>query len=124
MASEGKDRQRDLESGASVLSGQLGKTIQRLRKAYNLSLSELAEQSGVAKSIISQIERNETNPTLATIWRLSQALDISIERVLAAHEDDPFVENVSRSDTPLLVSEDRKSTRLNSSHANISYAVF
>jgi transcriptional regulator with XRE-family HTH domain len=37
--------------------GQLGKTIQRLRKAYNLSLSELAEQSGVAKSIISQTSR-------------------------------------------------------------------
>ena len=37
----------------------LGKTIQRLRKAYNMSLGELSEQSGVAKSIISQIERNE-----------------------------------------------------------------
>src|SRR5258708_40225187 len=85
-----------------------GKTIQRLRKAYNLSLSELAEQSGVAKSIISQIERNETNPTLATVWRLSQALDISIERVLGAHEDDPFVENISRADTPVLLSEDVK----------------
>ena len=106
--SERDGRRAGLDAGAQVLSGQLGKTIQRLRKAYNLSLSELAEQSGVAKSIISQIERNETNPTLATIWRLSQALDISIERVLAAHEDDPFVENVSRSDTPLLVSEDGK----------------
>src|SRR3712207_9422133 len=67
----------------TTLFRSLGKTIQRLRKAYNLSLSDLAEQSGVAKSIISQIERNETNPTLATIWRLSQALDVSIERVLA-----------------------------------------
>ena len=101
-------RRAGLDAGAQVVSGQLGKTIQRLRKAYNLSLSELAEQSGVAKSIISQIERNETNPTLATIWRLSQALDVSIERVLAAHEDDPFIENVSRADTPLLVSEDGK----------------
>src|SRR3712207_5705903 len=91
MAVEGRERQRELEMGAQVLSGQLGKTVQRLRKAYNLSLSELAEQSGVAKSIISQIERNETNPTLATIWRLSQALDVSIERVLAAADDEPFV---------------------------------
>jgi XRE family transcriptional regulator, regulator of sulfur utilization len=97
-----------MEAGAQVISGHLGKTIQRLRKAYNLSLSELAEQSGVAKSIISQIERNETNPTLATIWRLSQALDVSIERVLAAHEDDPFVDIASRADTPVLVSEDGK----------------
>jgi transcriptional regulator with XRE-family HTH domain len=96
----------DLDSGALVVSGQLGKTVQRLRKAYNLSLSDLAEQSGVAKSIISQIERNETNPTLATIWRLSQALDISIERVLASADDEPFIEKIGRADTPLLVSDD------------------
>ena len=104
MAIEG--RQRELESGAQVLSGQLGKTVQRLRKAYNLSLSELSEQSGVAKSIISQIERNETNPTLATIWRLSQALDVSIERVLATSSEEPFIEKSSRPDTPILVSDD------------------
>jgi transcriptional regulator with XRE-family HTH domain len=108
MGIEGKDRQRELESGAQIISGQLGKTIQRLRKAYNLSLSELSEQSGVAKSIISQIERNETNPTLATIWRLSQALDISIERVLATADDEPFIEKSSRGDTPILVSDDGK----------------
>lgn len=98
--------ERNLEHGAQVITGQLGKTIQRLRKAYNLSLSELSEQSGVAKSIISQIERNETNPTLATVWRLSQALDMSVERVLASSEDAPFVEKLSRADTPLLVSDD------------------
>jgi XRE family transcriptional regulator, regulator of sulfur utilization len=102
------DRRAGMDAGAQVLSGHLGKTIQRLRKAYNLSLSELSEQSGVAKSIISQIERNETNPTLATIWRLSQALDVSIERVLASHDEDPFVDVVSRADTPVLVSEDGK----------------
>ena len=103
-----RGRPKDFSSGAQVLSGQLGKTIQRLRKAYNLSLSELAEQSGVAKSIISQIERNETNPTLATIWRLSQALDISIERVLATSDEEPFLERCSRADTPILVSDDGK----------------
>ena len=108
MGVEGKERHRELEAGAQVISGQLGKTIQRLRKAYNLSLSELAEQSGVAKSIISQIERNETNPTLATIWRLSQALDISIERVLATSDDEPFIQKSSKADTPNLVSDDGK----------------
>ncbi|HVI28942.1 XRE family transcriptional regulator [Hansschlegelia sp.] len=98
----------DLDTGAQFVSGQLGKTVQRLRKAYNLSLSELAEQSGVAKSIISQIERNETNPTLATIWRLSQALDVSIDRVLASADEEPFIEKLGRRDTPHIVSDDGK----------------
>lgn len=105
---EREGRKGEIETGAQVISGQLGKTVQRLRKAYNLSLSELAEQSGVAKSIISQIERNETNPTLATIWRLSKALDVSIEGVLADSDDQPILQKQSRSDTPLLVSTDGK----------------
>ena len=108
MGVEGRDRARTMDMGAHALSGQLGKTIQRLRKAYNLSLSELAEQSGVAKSIISQIERNETNPTLATIWRLSQALDVSIERVLSAGHEEPFIDKTTKGDTPVLFSDDGK----------------
>ncbi len=108
MAVPGKEKTKDIDSGALALSGQLGKTIQHLRKTYNLSLSDLAEQSGVAKSIISQIERNETNPTLATIWRLSQALDVSIERFLVQSDEKPFLEKSTRADTPILVSQDGK----------------
>ena len=108
MGVEGRERVKTMEAGAQALTGQLGRTIQRLRKAYSLSLSELSEQSGVAKSIISQIERNETNPTLATVWRLSQALDVSIERVLQTAEDEPFLAKTSRGDTPMLVSDDGK----------------
>ncbi len=100
----------DDNSGASVVSGQLGQTIQRLRKAYNLSLGELSAQSGVAKSIISSIERNETNPTLSTIWRLSQALDTTIDKVLAETDDDPFIEHVLPKAIPVLTSEDGKCT--------------
>jgi XRE family transcriptional regulator, regulator of sulfur utilization len=108
MGVEGKERVKTMDAGAQALSGQLGRTIQRLRKNYNMSLSELSDHSGVAKSIISQIERNETNPTLATIWRLSQALDVSIDRFLVQNDDEPFVEKTSRNDTPILTSDDGK----------------
>ncbi|MFO1089978.1 MAG: XRE family transcriptional regulator [Hyphomicrobiales bacterium] len=85
----------------------LGKTIQRLRRAYNMSLGELSEQSGVAKSIISQIERNETNPTIGTVWRLSRALDTSLEEVLRAEDEaDSFITHQTRSGIPILHSED------------------
>jgi XRE family transcriptional regulator, regulator of sulfur utilization len=84
----------------------LGKTIQRLRKAYNMSLGELSEQSGVAKSIISQIERNETNPTIGTVWRLSRALDTTIDEVLKVDDAPIFIEHQTKSGIPLLESED------------------
>ena len=84
----------------------LGKTIQRLRKAYNMSLGELSEHSGVAKSIISQIERNETNPTIGTVYRLSRALDTTIDEVLKHDSDPNFVEFQTKSGVPILESQD------------------
>ncbi|MFN4143169.1 helix-turn-helix domain-containing protein [Aestuariivirga sp.] len=84
----------------------LGKTIQRLRKAYNMSLGDLSEQSGVAKSIISQIERNETNPTLSTVYRLSKALDTTIDEVLRTEGQQVFLEHQSKSGVPILESQD------------------
>lgn len=84
----------------------LGKTIQRLRKAYNLSLGELSEQSGVAKSIISQIERNETNPTLSTVVKLSRALDTTVDEVLRGEAQSMFIEHQQKSAVPILESQD------------------
>jgi transcriptional regulator with XRE-family HTH domain len=86
--------------------GQLGATIQRLRKAYNMSLGDLSEQSGVAKSIISQIERNETNPTLATVMKLSRALDTTVDEVLRSEMKSLFIDHQSKSGIPMLESQD------------------
>ena len=106
MGVEGKDRAKVLEAGAALLSGHLGQAVLRLRKGDGLSLADLSQRSGVAKSIISQIERNETNPTLTTIWRLAHALDVSIESMLQGGEEGPFIEHLRRGTTPILVSDD------------------
>ena len=106
MGVEGKDRAKVLEAGAASLSNQLGQAVLKLRKGYGLSLADLSQHSGVAKSIISQIERNETNPTLTTIWRLAHALDVSIESMLRGADEGPFIEHLSRGATPILVSDD------------------
>ncbi len=87
---------------------KLGKTIRRLRSAYNYSLGDLSEQSGVAKSIISQIEKNETNPTLGTLYKLARALNAPIEEMLRGDEAPALVEKLGPSGTPLLVSDDGK----------------
>lgn len=84
----------------------LGNAIQRLRKAYNMSLGDLSEQSGVAKSIISQIERNETNPTIGTVQRLSKALDTTVDVVLKQDDAPNFIAHQTKSAIPMLESED------------------
>lgn len=90
----------------SEITPALGKTIMRLRKAYNMSLGELSEQSGVAKSIISQIERNETNPTIGTVWRLSRALDTTLDEVLKDEQQPNFLEHQAKAGIPILESQD------------------
>lgn len=101
---------KTVKKGSSVegdaTAADLGKTIQRLRKAYNLSLGELSEQSGVAKSIISQIERNETNPTLSTVVRLSRALDTTVDEVLRGESESLFLDHQTKSGIPILESQD------------------
>lgn len=94
------------KDGAGPGSEHLGKTIQRLRKAYNMSLGDLSEQSGVAKSIISQIERAETNPTIGTVWRLTRALDTTVDEVLKSDTQPNFLEHQTRGGIPVLTSED------------------
>jgi XRE family transcriptional regulator, regulator of sulfur utilization len=104
MSTRGKTKSPPSNNGES--GEELGKTIQRLRKAYNLSLGELSEQSGVAKSIISQIERNETNPTLSTVIKLSRALDTTIDEVLRGDTQSQFIEHQTKSGIPMLESQD------------------
>ncbi len=90
-----------------ALSEKLGQTILRLRTADKLSLGDLSEMSGVAKSMISQIEKNETNPSLATLSRLSLALGTSVEAMVSNDDDhDALVGKLYIKDIPLLKSED------------------
>ena len=50
--------------------------LKESRKARNLSLDALAELSGVSRSMVSQIERGESSPTVSTLWNLTQALKL------------------------------------------------
>ncbi|NNE58815.1 MAG: helix-turn-helix transcriptional regulator [Hellea sp.] len=90
-----------------ALGEKLGKTVQRLRTAGNLSLGDLSEMSGVAKSMISQIEKNESNPTIGTLSRLGQALGISVETFLSGpNGQQNLVQHASVQDIPVIKSED------------------
>ena len=104
-------QKRKPDEDCDAMGAQFGKTINRLRMAGKLSLGELAEQSGVAKSMISQIEKNESNPTLATITRLSRALGTSVDAILAEPLADSeggsaLLEKARSQDIPLIASED------------------
>lgn len=61
----------------------LGDRIKKIRKEKDMSISELAEKAGVAKSYLSSIERNkQTNPSIQFMEKVSAALGVSVNDLL------------------------------------------
>ncbi|PMC39598.1 transcriptional regulator [Bacillus sp. UMB0899] len=69
----------------------IGPRIKKYRTQKNLSLSELAERAGVAKSYLSSIERNlQSNPSVQFLEKVSSVLGVSVNTLLNEHnESDP-----------------------------------
>lgn len=86
----------------------IGAAIQKLRRANSLTLDDLAARSGVSKSVLSQIENDRTNPTMATVWRLAEAFGIQIEDLLRGSFRQRGIEIVPAHSAPSLTSADRK----------------
>lgn len=67
---------------ASTEPPRVGDTLAALRQAQSLSLDELSRKAGVSKSMLSQIERAQANPTVAVVWRLANALGVPMGELL------------------------------------------
>lgn len=63
---------------------EVGATLQRMRLARGLTLEDLSRIAGVSKSMLSQIEREKANPTIAITWRLANALGVQIGELLSS----------------------------------------
>ena len=56
--------------------------LRALRQRLSLSLSQAAERTGVSKAMLGQIERGESSPTIATLWRLAKGLHLPLTALL------------------------------------------
>ena len=55
----------------------IAQNLKKLRKERGLTLEMTAELTGVSKSMLGQIERGESSPTIATIWKIATGLHVS-----------------------------------------------
>lgn len=67
---------------AEAISRHFGRRVKQLRKARGWSLDALAQTSGVSRSMLSQVEREEANPTLAVTLRIAQAFGMNLGELL------------------------------------------
>ena len=70
------------------LNRAVAENIKRIRKSKKLSLERTAALSGVSRSMLSQIERGEANPSVAILGKLAEALKVPAEILL---ENDDFI---------------------------------
>jgi transcriptional regulator with XRE-family HTH domain len=93
---------------AEVGSPQIGPFILQFRKRQAMTLDTLAKASGVSRSMLSQIERGQTNPTLAIVWALADALKVDVSELIGVKPSErrPVVEVASASFTPEIRTDD------------------
>jgi transcriptional regulator with XRE-family HTH domain len=56
----------------------IGKKIRDIRKKAGLVLQDLSNRTGLSKSLLSQIEKEVVSPPVATLLKISKALNINI----------------------------------------------
>lgn len=67
---------------ADAIHRHLGGRVKELRTHRGWSLEALANASGVSRSMLSQIEREQANPTLAVTLRIAQAFGMTLGDLL------------------------------------------
>ena len=85
----------------SDIHDRLAASLREARKARGLSLDAVAKLSGVSRSMVSQIERGESSPTVATLWNLTQALQVDFAGLLEG-KPAPGIEVTRASAAPVI----------------------
>lgn len=70
----------------------IGERVKKYRQQKRMSMTEVADKAGVAKSYLSSIERNlQSNPSIQFLEKISAVLDIPVDSLL---HDEPNTENL------------------------------
>lgn len=68
----------------------IGERVKKYRKEAGLSMTELADRAGVAKSYLSALERNiQTNPSIQFLEKIAAVLHIDMDVLLKNESDLP-----------------------------------
>lgn len=68
------------------VSRSLAEAVRRLRGVRSWTLDDLAARSGVSRRLVVQIEQGEANPSIGTLLRLADALDVTLTDLVSDQE--------------------------------------
>ncbi|MFZ5964377.1 helix-turn-helix domain-containing protein [Thalassococcus sp. BH17M4-6] len=76
--------------------------LKEARRAQGLSLDAVAKLSGVSRSMVSQIERGSSSPTIATLWNLTRALQVDFAGLLDGAQAAAQIEVLRGTEVPTI----------------------
>lgn len=76
--------------------------LKEARRVQGLSLEAVAKLSGVSRSMVSQIERGESSPTIATLWNLTRALQVDFAGLLEDEGPSDQIEVLRADQVPII----------------------
>ena len=68
------------------LSYNVAVNLKQIRQSKGMSLGEVAEQTGVSKSMLAQIEKGTANPSLGVLGKITSGLRIEFQTLLILQE--------------------------------------
>jgi transcriptional regulator with XRE-family HTH domain len=81
-----------------TINEHLGRRVRKLRNDRGWSLDNLAQASGVSRSMLSEIEREKANPTLAVTFRIASAFAMTIAELIESSEKQAAIQIVRATD--------------------------
>lgn len=84
----------------------IGENLSEIRKNRNLTLNQLSDLTGVSKGMLAQIEKSKTNPTVSTLWKIANGLQVSFSSF--TKERRPVVNKLNIKDMASLTDDNGK----------------
>ena len=84
----------------------IAENLKLYRKQNGYSLEHLSYLTEVSKTMLGQIERKESIPSITTLWKIANGLKVSFTEL--TQENDEIIRKITLNDIQPLASEDNK----------------
>lgn len=79
------------EYNMEYITQNVARNLKRIRKAREMSLDDVSKQTGISKSMLGQIERGVSIPTVETLGKIVSGLRVSFNSLISAAKNDVVI---------------------------------
>ncbi|MBS7806861.1 XRE family transcriptional regulator [Variovorax sp. PCZ-1] len=90
---------KEKSTQSNTLDERIAQRVRYLRDARSLSLDQLAQRSGVSRSMISLIERGQASPTAVVLEKIANGLGVALASLFEAEPDQQTEKIIARAST-------------------------